>query len=1159
MIVLHAIWEYADSAQLHIWAESSRLPITTSKRAGKSTAEQKPQKHPFALAQDALRETLGELAGSLLARNADLSTLTLSLPSTPKGPMPSPELILEEEEELQARAFKAWHIPTMTLDANFARDFLLALPDNAPHGMAFGASLRFWATAASFSFELATRQCYMPGLQVIKRKRETIYRAIWDVALSPEDTERMHMLAGMMPPICYAYLPPGHKKSSLPAEMLLHFLNHTIDAFVRARISPAELLPASNNRRSKTLSLPRQWLYALASDDPTLAGPAQELKQFAGTMRAWLGQLSPGASNSPFRTCFRLEAPLESDEGNLDWRVSFLLQANDDRSLLVPAENVWKERSSTLTFLKRQFENPQERLLADLGKASRLFPAIEEGLKTARPETLKLTTQQAYTFLRESAPLLEQSGFGVLVPPWWQKPVARLGVKLKIKGAKTSTGLLGLQSLVNYDWTISVGNTTLSATEFENLVNLKLPLIKIRGQWVELRPEEIEKAIAFFQKKRRNGNMTLGEALRTGLGQETSEVGLPVSEIEGEDWITDLLGQLSGSAKISTIQTPSTFHGKLRPYQVKGVSWLSFLTQFGFGSCLADDMGLGKCVAASSLITTNGLLQKAEDIWSRYAIKTTFDGEGYWAEPSEKLLVNSIDETTGHIVQAPIKRLYRQHVSERLRTVRLEDGSSVTITYPHKLLTDKAWTNDLHVGDYVCVPAKLIWDGKPEDPDLVKFLAWQISEGYEVKGQNAVHITQKDTSMLEELRQCTLRLGERYTIKINCPSVHTYLNRASDLHLTSVSYRRFLEAKGYRWGKLSNEKRIPDFMMQADLDSIRIFLRNFFEAEASAVESMRSIEISTASPMLIQQLAYLLRRFGIWMRVSSKQKRATNGSGIYRSYYFGVLGGNAARKFCREIGFVSERKQQKLEKICERVTNTNVEGIPASEIVAQAVVATGLPVLHFGMHSNVYLNGSQQFSLISLKQVVSAFDGILNGESERLYREKPPSKWTVQTLAAYAQLDMMQLAATRTQLQRLIDQEVYYCRIKEIEEVQYDGWVYDFEVAEHHNFVANNILCHNTIQFITLLLHDRESANGASQRGPALLICPMSIVGNWHREVQRFAPSLKVMIHHGHERLSGEAFAQEARQHDIVITTYALALRDKEHLALIDWEYVVVD
>jgi SNF2 family DNA or RNA helicase len=273
--------------------------------------------------------------------------------------------------------------------------------------------------------------------------------------------------------------------------------------------------------------------------------------------------------------------------------------------LLVPAEIVWKERSGTLTFLKRKFENPQERLLADLGKATRLFPTIEESLKTARPVGLKLSTAQAYTFLRESAPLLEQSGFGVLVPPWWQKPSARLGAKLKVKSkadAQTGSGLLGLRSIVKYDWTIAIGDTELSTEEFENLVNLKVPLIKVRGQWVELRPEEVEAAIAFFQKKHSNGQMSLGDALRIGLGQEASELGLPVLDIEGDGWIKELLDRLTGNSKIAPIKPPSNFHGKLRPYQLKGVSWLAFLKQFGFGACLADDMGLGKTIELITLL-----------------------------------------------------------------------------------------------------------------------------------------------------------------------------------------------------------------------------------------------------------------------------------------------------------------------------------------------------------------------------------------------------------------------------------------------------------------------------------------------------------------------------------------------------------------------------
>jgi SNF2 family DNA or RNA helicase len=223
-------------------------------------------------------------------------------------------------------------------------------------------------------------------------------------------------------------------------------------------------------------------------------------------------------------------------------------------------------------------------LLADLGKASRIFPAIEESLKTARPQQLQLDTEQAYKFLRESAPLLEQSGFGVLVPPWWQKPAARVGVKLRVKptaDARTSSGLMGVNSIVAYDWNVAIGDTMLTISEFEKLVKLKQPLIRVRGQWVELRPEQIEAAIAFFQKKRAKRDMSLGEALRIGLGQGQADFGLPVVGIETEGWIKDALDRLNQRVQLSTIETPPTFQGKLRPYQLKGVSWLAFLKQFG--------------------------------------------------------------------------------------------------------------------------------------------------------------------------------------------------------------------------------------------------------------------------------------------------------------------------------------------------------------------------------------------------------------------------------------------------------------------------------------------------------------------------------------------------------------------------------------------------
>jgi hypothetical protein len=77
--------------------------------------------------------------------------------------------------------------------------------------------------------------------------------------------------------------------------------------------------------------------------------------------------------------------------------------------------------------------------------------------------------------------------------------------------------------------------------------------------------------------------------------------------------------------------------------------------------------------------------------------------------------------------------------------------------------------------------------------------------------------------------------------------------------------------------------------------------------------------------------------------------------------------------------------------------------------------------------------------------------------------------------------------------------------------------------------------------------------------GPTLLIVPTSVVSNWHRELARFAPSLRVHIQHGPERPSGEGFDEAAREADVVITTYALVSRDFQTLSRQPWHRIVLD
>ncbi|MBF6090333.1 DEAD/DEAH box helicase [Nocardia cyriacigeorgica] len=104
--------------------------------------------------------------------------------------------------------------------------------------------------------------------------------------------------------------------------------------------------------------------------------------------------------------------------------------------------------------------------------------------------------------------------------------------------------------------------------------------------------------------------------------------------------------------------------------------------------------------------------------------------------------------------------------------------------------------------------------------------------------------------------------------------------------------------------------------------------------------------------------------------------------------------------------------------------------------------------------------------------------------------------------------------------------------------------------------LADDMGLGKTIQVLALLLHERA---GERPVGPTLLVCPMSVVGNWQREAERFAPGLRVLVHHGAARAKGEQLSAAIADADLVLTTYALMARDIADLAARDWDRVVLD
>jgi superfamily II DNA or RNA helicase len=622
LFVVHGVWA---CGRLCLWAEDSQLSPTSPARPGRPSRAPRP--HPFATDAAALIDVVAQVAepAADLARKAVENELMLLLPSTAQGPLASPELARGPDAPPPAagrRSLARWQVPALAFDQPTA---ILGLLDGSPPQpeqreqrqeqprpaeTALGGSWRYFAAAANAAADLVARGRVLPTVV----DDGAAYLARWRPALVGADAKRAQELAGAMPPVCRSAAGEGLSSAAILIEALDAFVDATVRAALAARSSrPYHLLPPRRGRRPAHLPLAERWVDALTGPDGRLPGvtaaDSAEAADLARMLDSWRAEAELPAG--PVTTCFWLAEPAEPDsDSDLGWRVHFALQATDDPSLVISAEDVWAGASAGI-------DRPEEALLTGLGRAARLYPDVHEALRTPKPVCVATDVAGAYRFLREAAPLLAGAGFGVRLPAWAGK--ARLGLKLTTRskqagqsgpsgpsgpsGRAAKAAGLGLDEILQFRYDLAVGDDTVDAAELAELARLKVPLVRLRGQWVELDDRRLQAAIKFLEG-RGSGAMRAGEVLPAalrGIDDASDPDSLPVVAVDADGWLGDLL---SGHAdeRLTPMATPDGFAGTLRPYQQRGLAWLAFLGRLGLGAVLADDMGLGKTVQLLALL-----------------------------------------------------------------------------------------------------------------------------------------------------------------------------------------------------------------------------------------------------------------------------------------------------------------------------------------------------------------------------------------------------------------------------------------------------------------------------------------------------------------------------------------------------------------------------
>ncbi|ASC70536.1 type III restriction endonuclease subunit R [Halomicronema hongdechloris C2206] len=500
-----------------------------------------------------------------------------------------------------------WQVAGVWLTPEETMSFLVSLPLGSSLAQAspIGGDLRYWSHVARWALDLMGRGKFLPAVTITSQAMA----ACWELVLeSAVDQERLRQFSQRLPLACRSQqlesdqdtvgvkveLPPP------PESVLMSFLQTLVDARVRA-IAKDHPLPSTSLVDPE---LPvKEWLATLAHPDGQLDANPVGASRLRDALQTWTAPLqSPQAHQAArFRPCFRLTPPSQTN-GEAPWQLSYGLQLATNAEWYLPAEVIWHRPVDRLHYQGEVITAPQELLLRGLGRAARLYEPIRASLGQQQPTACSLTSIQAYEFIKSTAWVLQDNGFNIVLPPGLTDSGdslnSRLGLRIQAQApARRQRQRLGLKSLLDFKWELSIAGETLSQQEFENLITQGSPLVQINDRWVELRPQDVRAAQTFLQQSKADLPLSVEDALRISTGDTQVINKLPVVDFEASGALKSLIDTLTtGNQTLEPVAEPAGFQGQLRPYQAWGISWLAFLEQWGLGACLADDMGLGKTI-----------------------------------------------------------------------------------------------------------------------------------------------------------------------------------------------------------------------------------------------------------------------------------------------------------------------------------------------------------------------------------------------------------------------------------------------------------------------------------------------------------------------------------------------------------------------------------
>ena len=609
MLILHGTWL---DGRLHLWGETRPRPGAAGAEPASSVAERARRlppdlevhpPSPFDAGAPLLGKVVEALAESQAAARARHVRPSVAwLPTLRQRPVPSqPNFLMPEAASphgaVKAPPLKPWRVSTLPLSWTELCAVLSACADGAVLGrrLQAGRSLIVWCRLWRLAGALVARQAYIPSIRPAGDRR---CESLWLPVLDGDDQRRFMQIARQLPPAaaCISREGPAPAALSSPEARLglaRDFLEQAVDRLIRGAV--ATPLTRGHALKGRHSGAHAAWLASLRTDGRLVRWDnPDELDQLGLTLADWgrpllLGQTEKG------RLLFRLEEPATPDVPGAVWRLKIIVRSERH------------PRPFPLWNLRHAPPALREFALMAAGQAVALCPFLREHeADEITPEGLTLDTGAAYAFLTHDITVLRAAGFLVEPPDWWQETTTTHPLRLRAEIGDEGMGAddfarLGLDQLVEVNWSLVLGGSTITPESLKTLVAEGRPLIRWQRRWLIVDPEAAGTALREI-KERRKRPMTMRDLLTLAIGAGAEgDVPIEAAGFGRKGEMGGLLVRLRGEEPVAPLETPANFNGELRPYQERGLAWMAWLAHWGLGACLADDMGLGKTIQALAL------------------------------------------------------------------------------------------------------------------------------------------------------------------------------------------------------------------------------------------------------------------------------------------------------------------------------------------------------------------------------------------------------------------------------------------------------------------------------------------------------------------------------------------------------------------------------